>query len=206
MKISLSYFLSLSLKDCFQILCNKISHSTYSSFNVTLTLLPLNHWFCYFFVNLVILCDVMWLLKLGQKSNTTSACLWICLPLEPSHHGVGCPNLSRPWEKYTYTFSGWPPGQGPASSPRWRHLKMIITALRCVLSHFSCVWLFATLWTVACQAPLSMGFSRQEYWRGLPCAIVVGYLQVFSTLWICALYEVLTHRISTHNKTVLLRY
>ena len=28
--------------------------------------------------------------------------------------------------------------------------------------------LFATLWTVACQAPLSMGFSSQEYWRGLP--------------------------------------
>ena len=27
----------------------------------------------------------------------------------------------------------------------------------------------ATLWTVACQAPLSMGFSRQEYWSGLPC-------------------------------------
>ena len=26
-----------------------------------------------------------------------------------------------------------------------------------------------TLWTVACQAPLSMGFSRQEYWSGLPC-------------------------------------
>ena len=28
---------------------------------------------------------------------------------------------------------------------------------------------FATLWTVACQAPLSIGFSRQEYWSGLPC-------------------------------------
>ena len=26
-----------------------------------------------------------------------------------------------------------------------------------------------TLWTAACQAPLSMGFSRQEYWSGLPC-------------------------------------
>jgi len=25
------------------------------------------------------------------------------------------------------------------------------------------------MWTVACQAPLSMGFSRQEYWSGLPC-------------------------------------
>ena len=32
----------------------------------------------------------------------------------------------------------------------------------------SCVRLFATPWTVACQAPLSMGFSRQEYWSGLP--------------------------------------
>ena len=29
--------------------------------------------------------------------------------------------------------------------------------------------LTVTLWTVACQAPLSMGFSRQEYWNGLPC-------------------------------------
>ena len=31
-----------------------------------------------------------------------------------------------------------------------------------------CVQRFATLWTVACQAPLSMAFSRQEYWSGLP--------------------------------------
>ena len=38
----------------------------------------------------------------------------------------------------------------------------------CVLSHFSHVQLSANLWTAACQAPLSVGFSRQEYWRGLP--------------------------------------
>ena len=37
-----------------------------------------------------------------------------------------------------------------------------------VLGGFSRVWLFATPWTVAHQAPLSMGFSRQEYWTGLP--------------------------------------
>ena len=37
-----------------------------------------------------------------------------------------------------------------------------------MLSHFSHVRLLATLWTVARQAPLSMGFSRQEYWSGLP--------------------------------------
>ena len=37
-----------------------------------------------------------------------------------------------------------------------------------MLSRFSRVLLCATLWTVACQAPLSMEFSRQEYWGGLP--------------------------------------
>ena len=39
----------------------------------------------------------------------------------------------------------------------------------CVLSDFSRVQLFATLWTVAHQAPLFMGFSRQEYGSGLQC-------------------------------------
>ena len=38
----------------------------------------------------------------------------------------------------------------------------------CILSHFSHVSLFPSLWTVARQAPLSMGFSRQEQWSGLP--------------------------------------
>ena len=37
----------------------------------------------------------------------------------------------------------------------------------CLLSHFSCVWLLATPWTITHKAPLSMGFSRQEYWSGL---------------------------------------
>ena len=37
-----------------------------------------------------------------------------------------------------------------------------------MLSRFSRVQLLATLWTVARQAPLSLGFSRQEYWSGLP--------------------------------------
>ena len=39
----------------------------------------------------------------------------------------------------------------------------------CMLSRFSHVRLFATSWTVALQAPLSVGFSRQEHWSGLPC-------------------------------------
>ena len=39
----------------------------------------------------------------------------------------------------------------------------------CVLGCFSRVRLFVTPWTVAYQAPLFMGFSRQEHWSGLPC-------------------------------------
>ena len=46
----------------------------------------------------------------------------------------------------------------------------------CVLSHFSCVRLVATLWTVALQASLSIRFSRQEYWNGLPCPPPAGGL------------------------------
>ena len=45
----------------------------------------------------------------------------------------------------------------------------------CVLSHFSRVRVFVTLRTVAYQAPLFMGFSRQEYWSGLLCP-PPGYL------------------------------
>ena len=45
------------------------------------------------------------------------------------------------------------------------HLKLMRA---CVLSHVSRVQLFVTPWTVALQAPLSMGFSRREYWSGLP--------------------------------------
>ena len=44
------------------------------------------------------------------------------------------------------------------------HIYMLV----CMLTCFSRIRLFATLWTVACQAPLSMEFSRHGYWSGLP--------------------------------------
>ena len=46
---------------------------------------------------------------------------------------------------------------------------MVIELLLLLLSRFSHAQLCSTLWTVARQAPLSMGFSQQEYWSGLPC-------------------------------------
>ena len=48
----------------------------------------------------------------------------------------------------------------------WK-IVFYISMCVCVVSHFSHVWLFATFQTVARQALLSMGFSRQEYWSGL---------------------------------------
>ena len=56
--------------------------------------------------------------------------------------------------------------QDPLSPTTCIHLLKL--PLDCTISCFSHVYLFATLCTVACQAPLSMGFSRQECWSRLP--------------------------------------
>ena len=69
-----------------------------------------------------------------------------------------------------------------------------------MLSHFSDVQLFATLWTVTCQALLSIVFSRQEYWTGLPCPLpgdlpdteielIVSYVSCFGGFFTTVLPE-----------------
>ena len=74
----------------------------------------------------------------------------------------------------------------PSDTPRWLHREPecrgawdLAEGRRgavCVLSCFSRVRLFATAWMVACYAPLSMAFSRREYWSGLPCERSWGIL------------------------------
>ena len=59
------------------------------------------------------------------------------------------------------------------------------------LSH---VQLFATSWTAAYQAPLSMGFSRQEYWSGVP----LSSLQMLTTCQQCV-----NHLLHLFNKYLL---
>ena len=60
------------------------------------------------------------------------------------------------------------------------HMCVCVCVCACTLSCFSRVWLFVTLRTVPLQAPLSMGFSRQEYCSGLP-----HHLQrIFLTQWL----------------------
>ena len=56
----------------------------------------------------------------------------------------------------------WQVGCLPLAPPGKPHRDLIVKSL-------SRVWLFATPWTVTYQVPLSMGFSRQEYWSGLSC-------------------------------------
>ena len=70
-----------------------------------------------------------------------------------------CPALSNPMD-YSQ------PGSSVHGILQARILAEIHYLLLLLLSHFSCVQLYATLWTIASQAPLSVGFSRHEYWSG----------------------------------------
>ena len=56
----------------------------------------------------------------------------------------------------------------PSEPPGKPHISVCVCVCVSVLVALSHVRLFATPWTVARQAPLSMGFSRQEYWSGSP--------------------------------------
>ena len=77
-------------------------------------------------------------------------------------HGASRDEHLRVWWAGRLCFSGWTNIEAASL------LLLFSRSVCCVLSRFSRVWLFVAPWTVACQAPLSMGFSRQEYWSGLP--------------------------------------
>ena len=88
---------------------------------------------------------------------------------------VGSQSVGHDWLTNTFTFILNIGKDKSVASFFQRHWFQTICYLLahhlqvCMFSCFSCVWLFATPWTVAHQAPLSMGFSRQEYWSELLC-------------------------------------
>ena len=72
---------------------------------------------------------------------------------------------------------------------------MLIIMCACMLSHFCGVQLFVMLQAMACQAPLSMGFSKQEYWSWLPFpSLVIIIVKRYRYCFICALL-IITHAI-----------
>ena len=69
---------------------------------------------------------------------------------------------------------------------RCSHIFQLSSGSFCVLSHFRCFQfqLFVTLWTIACQSPLSMEFSRQEHWSGLSSPPSGGSSQPRDWTWV----------------------
>ena len=115
------------------------------------------HWLCFTFNNVLFKSSLIWPLPSPQVSFFTVFILvisfiWTAIAQFPW----------LPWHCHTHgtqlTLS--------ASSRCWFPVTGCST---CMLSWFSHVWLFSTLWILAYQTPLSMGFSRHEYWTGLPC-------------------------------------
>ena len=72
--------------------------------------------------------------------------------------------------------------------------KECVCVCLCCAQLLSHLLLFATLWTVACQAPQSMGFCKQEYWRGLPCLPARDFLTQRSNLHLLHYRQILYHQ------------
>ena len=87
----------------------------------------------------------------AAAAKSLQSCLTLCSPIDGSPPGSPVPGIlqAKTLEWVAISFSN-----------AWKG-KMKVKSL-------SRVWLFATPWTAAYQAPLSMGFSRQEYWSGVP--------------------------------------
>ena len=113
--------------------------------------------------------------------------------------------ITRSQKKTIHHLLGFPSVPSTCiSRPLSCHVCMCVCVCVCVCV-VNCVWLFATPWTVAHQAPLSMGFPRQEYWSGLPfpspedlpdpvsCISYIGR----QILYHCSTQEALSHHIQS---------
>ena len=94
----------------------------------------------------------------AAEAKSLQSCPTLCDPIDGSPPGSPVPGIlqARTLEWVAISFSNaW----------KW---KMKVKSL-------SCVQLFVTPWTAAFQAPPSMGFSRQEYWSGVPSRLVYPF-------------------------------
>ena len=118
-------------------------------------------------------------------AKSLQLCQTLCDPIDGSPPGSVVPGIlqARILEWVAISFSSaWKEKSESEVANGYMHLdgwvctlftwnyQNIVNYLRAFMCcRFSRVWLCATPWTVARQAPLSVGFSRQECWSGLPC-------------------------------------
>ena len=103
----------------------------------------------------------------GYTFNQWIVCVQIIFKESAAKSLQSCPTLCDPTD-------GSPPGSAIPGILQARTLEWVAISFSNVWKwkvkgkSLSRVWLFATPWTEAYQAPPSMGFSRQEYWSGVP--------------------------------------
>ena len=114
-----------------------------------------------------------WSLSLEARSDSSLICCFFKMELFTSIAAAAakslqsCPTLCDP-------IDGSPPGSSIPGILQARTLEWVAISFsnawkwKLKVKLLSHVWLFATPWTAAHQAPPSMGFSRQEYWSGVP--------------------------------------
>ena len=103
-----------------------------------------------------------WFLDMNRRRRCLEpykepSCLTLCDPIDGSPPGSPVPGILR----------GKNTGVG---------CHFLLQCMKVKVKSLSRVWLLATPWTAAHQAPPSMGFSRQEYWSGVPLPSPVGTL------------------------------
>ena len=124
------------------------------SFRMKPTLLTFWYWITYYPPNwkgislFYLSHPSLWYLVIAAAVKSLQSCLTLCDPID------GCPPGSRPWDS---------PGKNTGVG-----CHFLLQCMKVKGKSLSRVRLFATLWTAAYQAPPSMGFSRQEYWSGVP--------------------------------------
>ena len=97
------------------------------------------------------------------------SCPTLCDPRDGSP-----PRLPRPWDS---------PGKNTGVGCHFLLQCMKVKSESEVVKSFSHARLFATPWTAAYQAPPSMGFSRQEYWSGVPSPSLVNYKSSYARIF-----------------------
>ena len=97
--------------------------------------------------------------EVSQKEKNKYGIIWLYVDQKNGTDELIC---KAETETQTWKTNLWKPrGEG-----KWGWIRRldIYTLCACLLSCFSCVWLFVTLWTIAHHSPLSLKLSRQEYW------------------------------------------